>query len=137
VEQQRRAILKIAELNLKQNKLSATAQTLINFLDRFTNSGAADLAMLTLGEVRLKQALAGSDTNLTGGETNFFQRALDRFDMLMNTFPDSPLIGKALLDKGWCLWSQGKTNESQEAFRLGSERLPFSEEQAEARFKWA
>jgi len=32
-----------------------------------------DLALLTLGEVRLKQALSGSDTKLEGGETNLFQ----------------------------------------------------------------
>ena len=93
--------------------------------------------MLTLGEVRLKQALAGSNTNLTGGETNLFEKALVQFDNLLNTFTNNPFAGKALLGRGWSLWSQGKIVGSEEAFHSAMERLPFSEEQAEARFKWA
>jgi TolA-binding protein len=137
VEQQRQAILKIAELDLRQNKLPDTAQRLLSLLDQFPNSRVTDLAVLTLGEVRLKQALAGSDTNLTNGETNLFEKALERFDSVINTSTNGLLVGKAYLDKGWCLWSQGKVAESQDAFRTAVQRLPFSEEQAEARFKWA
>jgi TolA-binding protein len=136
-EQQRRAILKIVELDLKQNKLLDAVQSLTNYLAQTPPPPSADLALLTLGEVRMKQALAGSNTNLTGGETNLFQNALARFDTLLTTFTNSPLAGKALLDKGWCLWSLGKIAEGQEAFRSAVERLPFSEAQAEARFKWA
>jgi TolA-binding protein len=135
--QQRRAILKITELDLRQNKLVDAVQSLTNYLNQFPPLETTDLALLTLGEVRLKQALSGSDTNLTGGETNLFQNALAQFDRLLTSFTNSPLIGKALLDKGWCLWSQGKIAESQDAFRSAVERLPYSEEQAEARFKWA
>ena len=134
---QRRAILKITELDLKQNKLPDAAQRLENFLERFPTPEPADLAMLTLGEIRLKQALSGSNTNLTGGQTNLFENALAEFNKVLNQYTNSPLIGKAYLDKGWCLWSQGKIAESQDAFRSAVERLPFSEEQAEARFKWA
>ncbi len=134
---QRRAILKITELDLKQNKLPDAAQRLENFLERFPTPEPADLAMLTLGEIRLKQALSGSYTNLTGGQTNLFESALAEFNKVLTQFTNSPLIGKAYLDKGWCLWSQGKIAESQDAFRSAVERLPFSEEQAEARFKWA
>jgi TolA-binding protein len=135
--QQRRAILKITELDLRQNKLMDAVRSLTNYLDQFPPMESTDLALLTLGEVRLKQALAGSDTNLTGGETNLFQNAIAQFDRLLSSFTNSPLVGKALLDKGWCLWSQGKIGESQEPFRAAVERLPYSEEQAEARFKWA
>lgn len=136
-EQQRRAILKITELDLKQNKLPDAAQKLQNFLEPFPAPEPTDLAVLTLGEVRLKQALSGSNTNLTGGETNLFENALTEFGRILTEFTNSSLVGKAFLDKGWCLWSQGKIAESQEAFRSATERLPFSEEQAEARFKWA
>jgi TolA-binding protein len=138
-EQQRLAILKIAELDLKQSppKLADAAQRLENFLEQFPEPKSTDLAVLTLGEVRLKQALAGSDTNLTGGSTNLFADALSQFDKILTSFTNSPLVGKAFLDKGWCLWSKGKIAESQEPFRNAAERLPFSEEQAEARFKWA
>jgi TolA-binding protein len=137
IAQQRLAILKIAELDLRQNKLMAAVQSLTNYLNQFPPLETTDLALLTLGEVSLKQALSGSDTNLTGGETNLFQNALAQFDRLLTSFTNSPLIGKALLDKGWCLWSEGKIAESQDAFRAAVERLPYSEEQAEARFKWA
>ena len=158
-DQQRRAILKIAELDLKQNKLPEVVLRLSTFLEQFPTPKAADLAVLTLGEVRLKQALAGPDTNLTAGETNFFEKALEQFNYLANTFTNSPLIGKALLDKGWCLWSRGlqesgsigelgqpnmanpsvrqDVTNSQPAFHEATGRLPFSEDQAEARFKWA
>ena len=136
-EQQRRAILKIAELDLKQTRLVEAVQSLTNFLAQIPPPEATDLALLTLGEVRLKQALSGSDTNLTGGETNLLQKALEQFEKLTNSFPNSPLIGKALLNEGWCFWNQGKIAESREAFRGAVERLPYSEEQAEARFKWA
>ena len=137
-EQQRRAILKIAELDLKRDdKLPEAVQSLTKYLAQVPPPEAADQALLALGEVRMKQALAGSNTNLTGGEPNLFQNALTQFEKLTNAYPNSPLVGKALLDQGWCLWSQGKIAESREAFRGAAERLPFSEAQAEARFKWA
>ncbi|HEX4264765.1 MAG TPA: tetratricopeptide repeat protein [Verrucomicrobiae bacterium] len=136
-DQQRLAILKITELDLRQNKLPDAAQRLQNFLEQFPAPEPTDLAVLTLGEVRLKQALSVSNTNLSAGATNLFRDALSEFDKILTAFTNSPLVGKAYLDKGWCLWSQGKIGDSQEAFSNAVERLPFSEEQAEARFKWA
>ncbi|HEY2082924.1 MAG TPA: tetratricopeptide repeat protein, partial [Verrucomicrobiae bacterium] len=136
-EQQRLAILKITELDLKQNKLPDAALRLENFLEQFPAPEPTDLAMLTLGEVRLKQALSGSDTNRIGGATNLFRDALGQFNKILTAFTNSPLVGRAFLDKGWCLWSQGKVAESQDAFSNAVERLPYSGEQAEARFKWA
>jgi TolA-binding protein len=136
-QQQRLAILKITELDLKQNKLPDAALRLENFLEQFPAPEPTDLAMLTLGEVRLKQALSASDTNRIGGATNLFRDALGQFDKILTAFTNSPLIGRAFLDKGWCLWSQGRITESQDAFSNAVERLPYSREQAEARFKWA
>lgn len=151
-ELQQRAVLKITDLNLKQpNGLTNAVQTLSRFLAQFPASPAADQATLALGELRLKQALAGADTNLTGGETNLFGKALEQFDSLTRKFPNSPLVGKAFLDRGWCFWMREeiaeKTNDlsgatanynlSQTAFSNAVVHLPFSEDQAEARFKWA
>ena len=135
-DQQRLAILKITELDLKTNKLQDAAQRLQNFLEQFPAPQSTDLAVLTLGEVRLKQALSGSHTNLTA-VTNLFAAALGEFDKILTSFTNSPLVGKAFLDRGWCLWSQGKIADSQQAFSNAMDRLQFSEEQAEARFKWA
>jgi TolA-binding protein len=129
VDQQRRAILKIAELDLKLDKLPDAVQNLTKYLELKPVPEAADLALLTLGEARMKQA--------ANGETVLFENALAQFAKLTNSYPNSPVIGKALLDQGWCLWSQGKVAASQDSFRNAADRLPFSEDQAEARFKWA
>jgi len=149
-ELQQRAVLKITELDLKQsNGLPDAVQTLSRFLAQFPQAAAADQAMLALGELRLKQALSGADTNLA--ETNLFAKALDELGMLISKFPNSPLVGKAYLGRGWCFWSREQQAEetnnytgaitnfelSQEAFSNAAVRLPFSKEQAEARFKWA
>jgi len=128
-DQQRRAILKISELDLKLGKLPDAVENLTKYLELKPTPEAADLALLTLGEARMEQAVKG--------ETNLFDNALVQFAKLTNSYPNSPVIGKALLDQGWCLWSQGKIAASQESFRSAVERLPFSVEQAEARFKWA
>jgi len=67
-DQQRRAILKIAELDLKRDdKLPDAVQSLTKYLDQVPPPEAADQALLALGEVRMKQALSGSTTNATGG----------------------------------------------------------------------
>jgi TolA-binding protein len=129
-DQQRHAILKIAELDLKlPDKLPDAVANLTKYLSRTPPPESADIALLTLGEVRLKQAL--------NGQTNLFDNAISQFANLTNSYPNSPVVGKALLSLGWCLWSQGKIADSQQVFRGAVDRLPFSEEQAEARFKWA
>ena len=128
-DQQRRAILKIAELDFKLDKLPDAVENLTKYLELKPTPEAADLALLTLGEARMKQAV--------NGDTNLFDNALSQFAKLTNSYPNSPAFGKALLDQGWCLWSQGKIAASQESFRSAADRLPFSVEQAEARFKWA
>lgn len=145
-ELQQRAVLKISELDLARTNLPDAVQRLSGFLSEYPESPAADSAMLALGEVRLKQALAGADTNLTGGETNLFEKAREQFDSLTNKFPTSPLAGEGYLNRGWCLWYEGTNSEHSAnefqtnalaAFSNAVVRLPFSEEQAEARFKWA
>lgn len=147
LELKQRATLKIAQLEMMQPYgLTNAVQTLARFLVQFPDSPTADRVLLALGEARLKQALS-TDTNLTTGETNLFQKALDQLNLLANKFPNSPLLGKAYLDRGWCLWYQGAyaddtkaaelLTNSLAAFSNAAAHLPLSEEQAEARFKWA
>ena len=147
-DQQRLALLKTAELSLAQGKIADAVQTFGNFLNQYTNSAAADVALLALGEFQLKQFLTDSAT------TNLLNQAAGNFDKLLSAFPESSLAGKAWLNKGWCLWLQGQASQeggketnpaarnffapSREAFQNATLRLPpFSEEQAVARFKWA
>src|SRR5882724_11853237 len=52
---QRQSILKISELSIRQNKISEGAALLEQFLAQYPDSNSADLALLTLGELRLRQ----------------------------------------------------------------------------------
>ena len=132
-ERQRQALLKVAELSLAQGKIPQATKMLEKFLGQYPEAAAADLALLTLGELRLRQYEAGADTNEVAivttnapAATNGLQRALASFCELTNRFPRSPLFGKAQLDLGWCYWREGKLPEAQAAFQLAVERLPVS-----------
>ena len=144
VDQQRRALLKIAQLDLARTNSAGAVETLEKYLNEHPHDGAADMALLAMGELQLSQYVAETGVEgatrlqpAVGSGTNGVQRALDRFNALLGTFPGSPLAGKALLDKGWCFWLTGNMAQSDLAFRLAAGRLPFSEDQAVARFKWA
>jgi tetratricopeptide (TPR) repeat protein len=107
VDQQRHALFKIADLYLAQNKYDLAAKTLENYLDQPAGSQTPDMALLTIGELQLKQyqlAKKNSVGNAAAGPapTNLVEQALARFDQLLTSFPQSPLAGRALLDKGWC-----------------------------------
>lgn len=133
VARQRQALARITELALAQNQLAEATQTLEKFLEQFTNAPAADMALLTLGELQLKQQVAPATTNAP--PTNLVASALTQFDRVINVFSNSALVGKAQLGRGWCYWIDGKMPESADAFRAAAARLPVSEDLAVARFK--
>jgi TolA-binding protein len=132
IERQRQAVLKIAELAMAQNQFPEAEQSLEGFLTQFTNSPLASLALLTLGELHLKNYLASP---AAAAATNHLLEAQARFDQFLVTFTNSPLAGKAYLDRGWCLWLGGRFADSLEAFKAAAQRLPPSEDLAVARFK--
>ena len=137
-ERARQAILKMAELAIAQNQFSDAEQSLEKFLTQFPGSAATDVALLTLGELQLKDYIAQlAPTNHLPAATNQLSAAQLRFDQFLHTFTNSPLAGKAYLDRGWCLWLAGKTNapETLVAFRAAATNLPPSEDLAMARFK--
>jgi TolA-binding protein len=140
----RQALVQIVELTLAQERFAEAARRLEAFLARRPGDAGSDVALLTLGEVHLRLHAAGADTNrppaVTNAlvaATNHLPTALAQFDRLIASFTNSPLLGKAHLNRGWCLWLDGKTAESVAAFRTAVEKLPHSEEQAVARFKLA
>jgi TolA-binding protein len=143
-DRQRQALLKIAELSPADNIPQAT-QMLEQFPGLYTNAASADLALLTLGELRLRQyeAEAGTNqpvpaiTNAPAG-TNVLQLAVASLDMLVKQFPQSPLFGKAQLDLGWCYGRQRHLPEAQAAYQRAVECLPpASLDQATAYFRLA
>ncbi|HZF01891.1 MAG TPA: tetratricopeptide repeat protein [Methylomirabilota bacterium] len=131
VKWQRQAILKIAEISLAQNQLTNAGQKLADFLQQFSNSSVADMALLTLGEMHLKSYAANHSA------TNELQAAQTNFDQFLGAFANSPLAGKAFLDRGWCNWFAQKIPESLADFKSAAQQLPPSEDLAVAKFKLA
>ncbi len=130
VTHQRDALARITALALASGQLAVATATLETFVRQFSNSPAADLALLTLGEVYLKQAVATPDTNRLAA-------ALAGFERLITVFSNSPYVGKAQLNRGWCYWIAGRYGESGVAFQAAAAGLPPSADQAVARFKLA
>ena len=129
VEQQRQAILKIAGLAAAQKQFSLAETNLEMFLAQFANSPAADVALLSLAELHLRQHAADPP------ETNHLAAARALFDQFIGTFTNSPLLGKAYLDRGWCEWLAQDTTNSLADFEAAAKLLPPSEDLAVARFK--
>ncbi len=119
----------------------AAVQTLDTFLAAHTNSPQTDAALLALGELKLRLHLSnptGAVSNATPGvlpAPDLLHQALTNFDTILDRFPDSEFVGKALLDKGWCLWTAGDMQHSRDAFEQAVSRLAPSEDQATALFK--
>ncbi len=146
-ERQRQALEKITGFLLARDKLAEAAQTLEEFSTRNTNAPPADLALLMLGELRLRQQVtasatnrvaitANAATNAPAANTNL-ARAIKALTDLAKNFPRSPLLGRGQLDLGWCLWQQQDWAGCQAACQAALERLPPSLDQATARFKLA
>jgi TolA-binding protein len=137
-EHRRRALLKIIQLTLAQDRISDAEQQFQQFLTKHPEDAASDVVLLTLGELQLKQhTLETNQTDTVTGATNVLRTAAASFDRLLTNFPQSALVGRAYLGKGWCYWEDGKFGESQVAFALAVDKLPHSAEQAVARFKLA
>jgi TolA-binding protein len=139
LERQRQAILKMTELAIALDRFSDAEDSLQKFLAQFPASAAADVALLTLGELHLKDytasRFAGAATNHLAEATNHLREAKARFDQFLGAFTNSPLAGKAYLDRGWCLWLDHQTKASLADFQKAAKLLPPSEDLAVARFK--
>lgn len=135
VELQRQALLKVGELALARGRLSDAAQAMEQYLQRHSNSPACDMALLTLGELQLRQYVSSPGTN--AATTNLLPQALASLDALRERFPQSALLGRMQLNRGWCLALTSNLTESAAAFAAAAEALPAGFDQATARFKLA
>jgi TolA-binding protein len=104
-ERQREAVLKIAELAIGQNDFQKAETNLESFITQFASSPARDTALLTLGELYLKN-------HSPSAATNQLAEAQAWFEQFISTCTNSPLLGKAYLDSGWCNWLAAKLDES-------------------------
>jgi TolA-binding protein len=138
-ERQREALLQVSGLLSGQGRLAAASGTLELFLATATNSPAADVALLTLGELRLRGALntnnwTATNVNATAA-TNLLPAAGQAFETLLARFPQSPLAGKAQLGLGWSHWQADDLAASRAAFQAAVNLLPPSHDRAVAQFK--
>ncbi len=143
---QQQALLRIAELAIALNDTPRAVATLERFVDQWPQASGADLAWLSLGDLRLKRHLEASlpggaaanvaSTNVPGA-TNLLQQAAVAFQNLSTNFPQSAYSGKAQLNLGWCYWLESRWAESRAAFQAAVERLPTSMDLATAHFKLA
>jgi len=132
-EQQQQAVLKLAELAIVQTNLVDAETGLEKFLSKFPNAQAAGIALLTLGELYLKDYIAQP-----AATNNRLATAQSKFDQFLNTYTNSPLAGKAYLDRGWCFWLTNNYADSFNDFQSAARLLqaqPVSEDLAVARFK--
>jgi TolA-binding protein len=127
---QREAILKIAELQIVRGQFTNAAQSLADFLARFPGSLSADVALVTEGELHLKNYAASA-----GADTNELSAAWSRFDLLLAGDTNGPLAGKAFLNRGWCKWLANDVAGGLPDFQSAAKLLPPSEDLAVARFK--
>jgi outer membrane protein assembly factor BamD (BamD/ComL family) len=125
---QEESVLKIAALALAQDDLTNAEAMLEKFLDQFPALAESELARLTLGELYLKDYIARPAAGrLAAAQANF--------DQFVGAFTNSPLAGRAYLDRGWSEWFAGQTNASLADFETAAQRLPPSADLAVARFK--
>lgn len=95
---QQQAVLKTADLALVQTNLTEAEADLETYLKQFPASGPAELALLTLGELHLK------DFTAQPAATNHLALAQAKLEQFLAVYTNSPLRGKAYLDHGWGNW---------------------------------
>jgi TolA-binding protein len=115
------AILNIAELAIAQKQYPAATNALGKFLAQFPDSPSADAAFLTLAELNLKNYVAQP------GVTNQLSDVQTNFDVFIGMFTNSPLLGRAYLDRGWCHWLAVKIPESLDDFKTAAQKIAAQE----------
>ena len=139
-EAQRQALLKISQLALARNRIGDAVQMLERFLKQYPDAPARDLALVTLGELRLRRVVSDTGADLlvatnTPAATNLVQAMAALQDCLTNQ--QSAWRGRAELYLGWCFWSQTNLPACQTNFEAAVSHLAPSPEQAMAYYKLA
>ncbi len=138
VARQREALMKATALAIQQDRTAEALTTLEKFVREFTNAPAADVAWLTLGELRLKQHVREGATNrVENASTNRLTMAMEHFQRVLKNYPGSAFVGNAQLNLGWCFWVQDKWTESEAAFTAAMNLLPVSKDRVVAQLKLA
>ena len=142
-ERVREALFKTVKLTVAQGQITNAEARLKKFLQEHPNEEGSDVALLTIAELDFQQyqtllsGTNGAGTNVLARGTNLLGEVLENSRQVTEQLTNSPLVGQAYLISAWALSAQGNNAESLAAFRRAVEALPWSEEQAVARFKIA
>lgn len=131
----RQSLFKIVALLVAQNKSEDATNRLSKFIEQSPQDPAMDVALLSLGELQLKAAI-GTNGTVIPANTYLLQAACTNFMQVTEKFPQSAFAGQAWLDRGWCLWVDGKMEESGNSFSNAVIKLQGTQ-QAVAQFKLA
>jgi tetratricopeptide (TPR) repeat protein len=141
-EDQRQAIVNTIYLTIALNPPPAAIQALESLAALRPQSPGLDLIRLNLGQLYLKLNFAppvlSQSTNLIVlAQTNFLAGALTNLNLVLQNPTTPEVAAVASLDRAWCYWLQANISAAKPDFAQAAAHLPFSEDQAVARFKLA
>jgi tetratricopeptide (TPR) repeat protein len=132
-------LAKTVQLTVALNPLADAIESLTNLIARLPQAPGLDVARVILGELYLKAyadpSKAASVTNAAPPLANPLENALTNLNIVIHDFTNSQLLPKAHLDRGWCYWAEGNIAQAKSDFEVAAGDLPYSEDQAVARFK--
>ncbi|MBL6764894.1 MAG: tetratricopeptide repeat protein [Verrucomicrobiae bacterium] len=132
----REALLKVVDLNVERGRLAVAVETLDHYSANHTNDPALPLAWRTVGELRLRSFHElDSNQRASDAATNVIRQAVANFSSSLKF--GSAQHGSTSFYRGWCHWYLGDWGNAALDFESATERLPFSQQQAIARFKLA
>lgn len=142
------ALLNIVRLEITQDRLTDAIERFTSFLSQFPDDPDVDSMRLSLAELRLRSyysTIGRTSPRPTptdnAAATNRLAEAKSELDLLLTKSTNSPLIARALFNRGWCAWElaaeTNRASASIQDFSGAAQKLPHSENQAVAFFKWA
>jgi tetratricopeptide (TPR) repeat protein len=134
---QRHSLLKAVDLMLKLNQTQEAGRRLEAFIQSEPGDSGLDVARLTLGELQLKASFSPPDSTNPAPSTNLLRQAMTNFTRILLDFHDSPLRGKACLDRGWCMRGLGELAGAESDFAQAIPLLGDLPDRVVARFKLA
>src|SRR6185503_20177737 len=104
-EQKRIGLMREVELYASQGLLTNAVGRIGLFLAQNTNDASADMLTLKAGEFLL-EAYRQQTSKVAAPATNYLAEARAYFDGALQRYTNSPLVGKAWLNRGWALWEE-------------------------------
>lgn len=135
------ALVRVVSLALETGGATDAVQRLELLSAQGLDDAARDLVQVTLGELRLRLFLGlpleerAEPARFSFGASNQLFGALAHFETVITSYTTSPYLGKAWLNRGWCLWELRQWPLAAESFGEASRKLEPGLDLARAVFK--